>query len=181
MQVDLNQLFNEAKSGNKDAEKQLLSILSVRFRLIAYHILKDKEDAEDVAQEALISVLKNYRDLKLRSSFAAWVHTIVHRQALQFIEKRKKQIEGAKKLKDREVYVPEQGSIKSLESEILQCLQKISKNNRSFARILNLKHLGFKFEEICEKLDMNRNQAYVALHRARLALASCLKLGDDEV
>jgi len=178
--LNIDKLFNEAKTGNSGAEKQLFSDLLVRFRLIAYHILRDKESAEDAAHDAIVNVLRTYRDLEVHTSFVGWAQSIIRRQALKCIEKRKREQNMSQKIGQEMQSSQQFDCSRTLETEILKCLKKLSGKERRYARVLNLKHMGFTFEEICDKLGMNHNNVYVLLHRARKALAHCLEKGEGE-
>lgn len=178
--MNLENLFNKAKAGDEEAEKELFSKLLVRFKLIAYHILRNKEAAEDAAHDAIVNVLRTYRELEVHTSFIAWAQTIIRRQALKYIEKRKREQRINQEI--GQGMNPERHYISSplLERQILNCLRKLSAKDKRYARVLNLKHLGFAYEEICERLGTNHNNVYVLLHRARKALADCLDKGEGK-
>jgi RNA polymerase sigma-70 factor (ECF subfamily) len=178
--LDIDRLFEDARTGNTEAEKLLFSKLLVRFRLIAYHILRDKESAEDAAHDALVNVLRTYRDLEVHTSFAGWAQSIIRRQALKCIEKRKREQNMSRKIEQEMKSSQQFDCSQTLEAEILKCLKKLSIKDRRYARVLNLKHMGFTFEEICDRLGMNPNNAYVLLHRARKAMAYCLEKGEGK-
>lgn len=176
--MELNDLFEAAKKGNDCAEKDLFSVLLVRFRLIAYRVVRDKKASEDVAHDAVVRVLQSYKELEIHSSFAGWAYTVVRRQALRFMEKQKKEQNVFLESSNNRNYSPNKGTGSLLEEKILKCLQELSSKDKRYARILNLKQLGFGFEEICLKLKIKRNNAYIILHRARKLMESCLGIGD---
>jgi RNA polymerase sigma factor (sigma-70 family) len=173
--MNLDNLFNRAKSGDESAEKELFSILLVRFRIIASHIIGDRDAAHDAANDAAVSVLQTYRKLEVHTSFIAWAQTIIRRQALKYIEKRTKERGLIQEIGHRVGSNPHYEISPLIESKIMECLRKLSAINKGYVRILNLKHLGYTFDEICAKLNIDHNNAYVLLHRARKALTSCLK------
>lgn len=178
--MELNDLFEAAKKGSDCAEKDLFSILLVRFRLIAYRVVRDKKASEDIAHDAVVRVLQSYKELEIYSSFAGWAYTVVHRQALRYIEKQKLEQNVLSEVGNSRNCPSAEGAGFLLEEKILKCLQKLSSKDKRYARILNLKQLGFGFEEICLKLNINRNNAYIVLHRARKLMETCLGLGDGE-
>lgn len=65
-----------------------------------------------------------------------------------------------------------------LERNLIECLKKIAGKTRRFARILNLFYQGYKTNEVCEKLSINRNSCHVTLHRGRSMLKKCLETGE---
>ena len=46
----INTLYNRAREGDSDAQKELFEQLYVRFRLFVHHKVKDKSAAEDLVQ-----------------------------------------------------------------------------------------------------------------------------------
>ena len=64
-----------------------------------------------------------------------------------------------------------------LKKQLIDCFKKISDTNLRHARIINLHYQGYTTEEICIKLNIKKNNAYVLLNRARTALEQCLEKG----
>jgi len=67
-----------------------------------------------------------------------------------------------------------------LELKLLDCLKKVGQKNIKFARTLNLKYQGYSVEEICDRLEISRENLYTILSRARSALELCLEKGGIE-
>jgi RNA polymerase sigma-70 factor (ECF subfamily) len=62
-------------------ERLLVESSSLAFR-VAYGVLRQREDAEDVAQEAFIKAHRNFPRLRGRASFRAWLVRLTWRLAL---------------------------------------------------------------------------------------------------
>jgi RNA polymerase sigma-70 factor, ECF subfamily len=60
-----------------------------RFVSLAYSILRNKEDAEDAVQDAILSAHRGSRSFQGRSAFATWFTRIVLNAALMIYRKRK--------------------------------------------------------------------------------------------
>ena len=73
------------------------STLAVR---VAYAVLRNRADAEDVAQEALTKAYRNFRQLRDRARFRAWLVRMTWRMALDFRrgDRRREQREAAGQL-----------------------------------------------------------------------------------
>src|SRR5438105_1414821 len=56
------------------------SVLAFR---VAYSVLRNREEAEDVAQNALIKAYRHFRSLRGRDRFRAWLVRIAWRHALE--------------------------------------------------------------------------------------------------
>jgi len=178
--LDIEKLFLKAKTGNAEAEKELFAILLVRFRLIASQLIGNWDVAQDVAHDAATSALLAYRKLEVHTSFTAWAHSIIRRQALHYIGKRKREKEIIREMGEKIGSNSYYEISPVMELKVMDCLKKLSQSDKVYVRILNLKHLGFTFEEICAKLNITSNNAYVLLHRARKAMAHCLEKGEKK-
>jgi hypothetical protein len=73
-----------------------------------------------------------------------------------------------------------QAPLSDLKRQLLVCLKKLIKINPIYARAINFVHQGYKTREICEKLNITRNNFYVILTRGRHMLDTCLKTGRIE-
>ena len=62
-------------------EAAVTDSLSLVFR-VAYGVLRDRPEAEDVAQEAFTKAFRNYRQLRDRSALRAWLVRITWRLAI---------------------------------------------------------------------------------------------------
>jgi RNA polymerase sigma-70 factor, ECF subfamily len=60
-----------------------------RFFGLAYTVLRNREDAEDALQDAVLSAQRNLRAFEGRSAFATWFTRIVLNAALMILRKRK--------------------------------------------------------------------------------------------
>jgi RNA polymerase sigma-70 factor (ECF subfamily) len=65
----------------REFERLLVESSTLAFR-VAYGVLHHREDAEDVAQEALIRAHRNFSRLRERLSFRAWLVRMTWRQAI---------------------------------------------------------------------------------------------------
>ena len=72
-------------SGDQDLEREfearLLESSTLAFR-VAYSVLRHREDAEDVAQEAFAKAYRSFRQLRNRERFRAWLVRMTWRLAL---------------------------------------------------------------------------------------------------
>jgi RNA polymerase sigma-70 factor (ECF subfamily) len=66
---------------DREFERLLVESSLLAFR-VAYGVLRHREDADDVAQEAFIKAHRNFRRLRDRASFRAWLVRLTWRLAL---------------------------------------------------------------------------------------------------
>jgi RNA polymerase sigma-70 factor (ECF subfamily) len=66
---------------DQEFERLLVESSTLAFR-VAYGVLRRREDAEDVAQEAFIKAHRNFRRLRDRGSFRSWLVRMTWRLAI---------------------------------------------------------------------------------------------------
>ncbi len=177
--MNLNDLYKNAETGDKKAEDKLFKYLLERFGQFANRRIWDKENAKEVAQEALMLIAKEYKSISFEISFQAWAYKVLDNKILNYIKKRRQRGDTVVTVAD----VCEVGS-KTIDvdpgfkTKLLDCLKKVGKANRRHARIIDLHYLGYKTKEICERLKLSSNGFYIVLHRARKMLEQCLETGE---
>jgi RNA polymerase sigma-70 factor (ECF subfamily) len=65
----------------EDFEARLAETSNLAFR-VAYSVLRQREEAEDVAQEALVRAYRHFHQLRDRTRFKAWLVRLTWRLAL---------------------------------------------------------------------------------------------------
>ncbi len=174
--AQINTLFDDARSGSAQSEQQLFSLLLERFRLIAHQRLWDSADADEVTQEALLVVAREYRDLTVTVSFAAWAQKVLDNRILARIagnrigEARRAPMSGESE--------PAIDTDVELQVSLTDCLRRIGQVNRDYARALNYHCQGYETEEICRRMQLKRSTLYSLLHRGRALLKRCLETGE---
>ncbi|MEW6051130.1 MAG: sigma-70 family RNA polymerase sigma factor [Candidatus Zixiibacteriota bacterium] len=172
--MDINELYQQARSGDVRAREQLFLSLSERFRLLAHHRVWNRSDEEEVAQEALAAVASGFGDLDIRESFSAWAYKVFDNRLLAYVKRRKSTRNRNEPLFEQ---IPAQDANDDLRGRLLDCLRKLIVNNQRYVRILNLGYQGYAMVEICERMRITKNNAYVVLSRARSLLKHCLETG----
>ena len=171
----MENLISRAKKGDKSAESELFHFLLVRFKYLA----KRKglgEDADDIAQDACLTVLEKYREADPEGRFEAWVYGVLKRKIgnyYQHREVRRRIIVKEDELHQVKDY-PSNTSHPESRRQLYSCLKKLIRQFPRYARALNLIHQGYKTEEICQRLDIKPGNLYVILNRGRYILNECL-------
>ncbi len=176
----LHELYERARSGGVREESALFEALGERFRYLAKQRVWDKDDAMDVAQQALMVVAEKYRDVEIEISFGAWTYTILKNKILNYSKARARASARQDPLATADLWPANDSTMPEVSRQLLFCLEKVGRINRRYARILNYSYHGFGSKEICAKFDISRNALYVALNRARSMLLKCLETGGKE-
>lgn len=83
------ELVRQAKAGDLVAFEELATRHERQIYSLAYRILQNPHDAEDVTQQAFLSAVENLSKFREESSFATWLYRIATFAALKVIRKRK--------------------------------------------------------------------------------------------
>lgn len=89
MDASERQLVAAAQRGDRGAQAKLIGNYQVRIFRLAYHLVGNAHDAEDVAQEALFKALTNLAGFRGESGFGTWLYRITYREALAVRARRK--------------------------------------------------------------------------------------------
>ena len=178
--VDINALYSAASRGDHQAEERLFEGLSARFRLFVRQRIRNQADAEEVVQETLMTIYKEYRSVEYTKSFSAWAYKVLDNRILGCMQKRKRENGRTEAGANRDGVQTgaSDSSTPGLKQRLLECLQKIGSRNVRYARILNLHYQGYETDEICTRLSLKPETFYSILSRARSLLESCLEKGD---
>lgn len=174
----MNQLLTRAKEGDEKAENDLFQYLFVRFKTLAKRRIRG-EAAEDIAQEACLTVLKKYKTETFTKGFETWAYGVLRMKIGNYLQgrrfKQKRFVPEPEIQQTTKIASPEPDYI--LKKVLIDCLKKIMKRNPRYARVLNLVHQGYKTDEICQRLQIRPNNFYVILSRGRRMLRTCLETG----
>jgi len=196
-QLQDSELVLRAKAGDLAAFEELATRHERRIYTLAFRIVQNAHDAEDVTQQAFISAMENLASFREDASFATWLHRIATHAALKIIRKRQGldtvSLEGATEPQ------PDSDSIRHPEfiADWKQSPEQLVQRNE-IRRLLDdaLGHLdekhrlvfllrdveGLSVKEAAESLGLSEANVKVRLLRARLQLREELTrvLGDPE-
>ena len=82
-------LIEECRNGNRKAQFRLYDQYSKAMYNLAHRILNNREDAEDILQEAFVECFRNLDTFRFESTFGAWLKKIIINKCLNHIKKKK--------------------------------------------------------------------------------------------
>ena len=176
----MSDLLDRARNGDKTAEKQLFEILHVRFAYLAKRRIRNKDDAEDVAQEACMTILEKYKTEVFTKGFDPWAYGVLRMKVGNYLQDkdRRRSRMVAESAAEESGATGGSSSGTDIRQKLIDCLNRLVRINRRYGRALNLVHQGYRTDEICNRLSMSRNYLYVTLNRARSMLRMCLETGE---
>ena len=82
-------LASKAKSGDTDAFVELSKRHANRVFQAAYRVTRNRQDAEDALQDALLNAFTHMKNFEGRSSFSTWLTRIAINSALMILRKKR--------------------------------------------------------------------------------------------
>jgi len=82
-------LIEECRKGSSKAQFRLYNQYSKAMYNLAYRILNNKEDAEDVLQETFIDCFRNIASFRFESTFGAWLKRILVNKCINHLQRKK--------------------------------------------------------------------------------------------
>ena len=140
---------------------------------VAYRILKDEFEAEDLMQEAFLTVFTKMQMYKGEVTFGAWLKRIVINKSLTQLKKNNRYQEVKMEVIPNDEVEDKTIDYRELKANnVLNCLQNLKENYRI---ILNL-HLieGYDYEEISQILDYSNENVRTTISRAKKKLKQAL-------
>lgn len=168
---ELHILFEKLKEEDKTAYEELYEKYSSLVYKIAFSILKNKENAEDIMQNVFIKI-GNLSKEKLPSNYeASWLYSVTKNEAISYLRKNKDtlQIDEIEE-KSKEDTIEEVVG-KSTYQNIISSLEQKEK------QIILLKvEIGLSFKEIAKLLNMPIGTVqwkyYKSLHSLKLLIGN---------
>jgi RNA polymerase sigma-70 factor, ECF subfamily len=154
-------LVKRAKDGDRRALEVLCERHAPRVEKVALHLLRDREDARDAAQEALAKLCTRIGQFRGEAQFSTWLHRLTV-NACRDVANRQRARACEPLFEDRRAVTDPDPLLRS---ELNRCLGEIAPDQ---ARVVVLKDaLGLSFEEIAAVSDMPVGTAKCYAHRGR--------------
>lgn len=154
-------------SGDKSAYAGLVRAYSARIFAICLGMLGHREDAEDLAQQALLKGFADIKQLRQGEQFGAWIGRIAKNLCIDFMRRQKRR----RSVFTEQALVSTSGSKEYPELE--SALAKLPQEQRL---ILMLYYFdGRSTEKVAEALDISRNAVQARMSRARKQLRKLLE------
>jgi RNA polymerase sigma-70 factor, ECF subfamily len=165
--------------GDRRAFEELVHITNRRVFSLAYRLVGDRHDAEDVAQDAYLRMFQGLDGFREEARFETWMYRIVTNSAMNLLRRRGRFGEIARD-EDLDEPIPDRPSEQAVERDVLaRALEGLPAGQRT---VLWLKDVyGLSCREIGDELDLEEGAVKVRLHRARKRLKEFLQEDWDEV
>jgi len=176
---DDQKLIDAINKGDTKAYAQLVNRYKDLVYTLAIRMLKNREEAEEVAQDAFVKVFKSLQQFKGDSKFSTWIYRVTYNTCLDRIKKNKKYL--------NDVAIDEftfnkldvidnalENMIKKEKQELIKnCIAKLPDDSSALLTLFYFEELSL--DEISKIINIEANTVKVKLFRARKKLAIILE------
>ncbi len=183
-----SELIAKAKAGNENAFRQLVVRYQKKIFYLAYRMTKDKDAADDLAQETFIRTYQALSRFKENYPFYTYIYRICMNLSINYHRRQKLTVyesrtENWEQMLENQGIFPE--SISTAEEKTLSKLEaEIDRLSPEYKAVVVLKfYENQSCEEIAKTLEIPLGTVLSRLSRARQKLAQALtkKEAADEV
>lgn len=173
LEKDEQQLIEELKAGNQEAFKVLYNKHLKEVTIIAYLVLRDTDDAKDVAQNVFIALWKIREKLNIRKSIKAYLSVATNNECNTWIKKKKSKFNREKEFQATQPdhSLPPQLQAEDITEEQLKELDKVLES----APEDQAKSFKLFYKERLSQKEI-ANDADLSVSRVKKQIASVRKL-----
>lgn len=138
---------------------------------LALRICGNREEAEEVTQDAFLKAYRSLKGFKMKSSFSTWLYRIIYNTAISFVRSRRKGVLSLEEfpvdIKDFEAVASdsEEAEAEYRNSLINFALRKINDDERGLITLYYFEEMSA--DEISELTGISKPNIKVKLFRAR--------------
>jgi len=173
-------LITAVLSGNTKAYADLVKNHQRFVFTLALRFAKNREDAEEIAQDCFVKAYKALGTFKQTAKFSTWLYTITYTTSMSFLRKKQLNTQSI----DDESILQLPNNIASYRADLVEQKSANVYLNLAIdsllpddAAIITLFYLGEQsLEEIGQALHMEANTVKVKLHRARARLKEKMEI-----
>jgi len=174
------QVLSDCKAGNREQFQALITPYLKSIKLIAYSILQNQPDTEEVVQEAILKAFTHISQLREGESFKAWLLQIAGNEARMRLRKDRKQLYSSveQEIKEKQFWPRQFIDWRNMPSEELErkevraaltaALSSLDSGYREVFILRDIEHLSAI--ETGRILGLTPGAVNTRLHRARLQM-----------
>lgn len=172
MEIDDNVLVSECLKGNSDAFEGLFDKYEKPIFNIAFRLIKNFDDAEDITQTVFVNAYENLKTFNPKYKFFSWIYRSAINHSLNLISSQSRKEELNQNLITKEKTPEEIVNEIELSENIQDALGELDINYRI---VIVLKHfISFSYEEISDILEVPEKTVKSRLYTARQLLKDIL-------
>lgn len=174
MQEISPEILTKASQGDLDSFEQIYKITAGFIYGVAFRVVHNKEEAEEVAQEVFLTIYHKLKTFRFEASFKTWVYRITMNCAINHSKKMSREKQGRMEYDEnlfpgKESVQGEVENRQGYQEELVQSLLgKLNPEQKACVVLRNIE--GLSYQEIADVLKININTVRSRLKRARESL-----------
>jgi RNA polymerase sigma-70 factor (ECF subfamily) len=178
---DEAELIDRARNGDSEAFGVLVERYQRRVVGVALAVVKNQDDALELAQETFVRAFENLKNFESRSSFSTWLYRIAANLSIDFWRREGRHVvlRGEDAQNEIERLPSLQGdsfkevSRSELSERLKNALEQLTPEHRAVILLREVE--GLSYDEISETLQCPRGTVMSRLHYARTHLRMILQ------
>ena len=178
-------LIRAVRDGHVELYTELIEKYQQRLYVYCYHLLMQREEAEDAVQDVLIKAYEKLSLYAYSQSFSAWLYKIAYHHCLNLLRKRKRTALLSKLLRPLSQERADEGYMTARRKEVLaqseRALRQLTASERSLIVLRVME--GKSYEEIGQTFPQSAAALRKRVERALLKLKKIwakMEDGEDE-
>lgn len=163
-------LIEECRKGNNRAQFTLYNQYSKAMYNIAYRILNNREDAEDILQDTFVDCFRNINSFRFESTFGAWLKRIVINKCINHLQKKKIDLSLTDNIPEN-IYEEEDETVYDI-SKIIKGIEMLPDGYRVILTLYLME--GYDHSEIAQIMGITESTSKSQYSRAKEKLRSQL-------
>jgi RNA polymerase sigma factor (sigma-70 family) len=171
------QLVVECKQGSKKACYELYRLYSKAMLNVAFRILNNMDEAEDVLQESFLDAFNKVKDFRQETTFGLWLKQIVVNRSINLLRKRKLDWVQMESEQLENIADEEPADEEDMQYKVAQVKQAMQLLPEGYRVVLSLYLLeGYDHDEIGQILNITENTSRTQFLRAKRKLSEVLRI-----
>lgn len=164
------EILDAARRGDPRAFEELVELTRRRVFTLAFRLVGDRHEAEDVAQEAYMRAFRSLKGFREDARFETWLHRIVANTAMNHLRKRNRFGDTLAEGQELMVVEPEIRPHDEIveRDEVARALAHLPPGQRAVVVLKDM--YGLTCGEIGQHMGLTEGAVKVRLHRARKRL-----------
>ncbi|MGC4942524.1 RNA polymerase sigma factor [Kribbella sp. DT2] len=178
MNDELEELAARAAGGDQAALPELLQAIRPQVQRRVAKFLPYREDAEEAAQDTLMTVATKIHTFKGTGTFAGWLTIVATNQARQtYRTLKRRSVEQSAEVMPEAIDPRTTSVIAGSRLDLLEALEQLESHHPQLVQPLVLRDLGaLTYAEIAEELQVPLGTVKARIHQARKEVAQRLTI-----
>ncbi|MCE7991606.1 MAG: sigma-70 family RNA polymerase sigma factor [Roseivirga sp.] len=173
--TDISDLIEQCIKGDAKSQKELYDLLKGRLMGVCLRYNTNKEEANDVFQEAMIRIFNSIHRAGEVDNVMAWANRITCNVAIDFYKKKRARMMVSMDESETAEFTSDEVDVIGQMSaeEILKILHELPPNYRLVFNLYVIE--GYSHKEIADQLEIAESTSRVLLTRAKRRMIELLK------